>query len=524
MNGKGNKVQILIDISGQIFRYCSCPMKSAFFSALIIGIIGHVDAIVGGIYNWDSVVSSPQGSGWLLAQGKWFVSTMLDLFGGRSYIPLKTITGILAIAFAAMLVVDLLEIKHWLWASIIGGMLAVFPATMCVNIYYVGAYFGAALLGVLSVWITNRLTGKWRWIIGWILIVLMLGVYPPYIGVAASLMILDLIKMLAENKISAKGIFVKGLLDLFQLIGGIAGYYLVLQILLKANGAGLYGYMNTDKMTQIDWASMPQLILEAYEKVFACFWNDAYGTGNHELIMLYRMTLLLLCVGVILLIICRSIYRDPLRCILFDLMVILFPLSVHLVAILDQGAGSHWLMMYPFVFVPVLSIWIVDYCSSIATEGVKAKFVRGQQLVTFVVGTLLVFMWTIVCNEGYLRTKLCYENAYATLTDITEDIFDTEGFNSTSKIAFIGTTNFRKQEYLQEYDNYTGVANPNFVSAYDGTMERFTQTFLGIDFDYATAEEKEMIKEESYFMDMESYPYNGYIQNVNGTIVVKLSD
>lgn len=58
----------------------------------------------------------------------------------------------------------------------------------------------------------------------------------------------------------------------------------------------------------------------------------------------------------------------------------------------------------------------------------------------------------------------------------------------------------------------------------EAISDEFITYYLGFDVSFASSEEKESLSQDPRYLEMESYPFYGYIQKIDEYIVVKLGD
>lgn len=504
-------------------RYINPTMRAGFLGAFFVGLLVHMAGIWGWIFNWDTTIGERRdGPSWILSQGKWFLDPLSKLTGQYDT-PFRGIIGLVVIAVVAMLLIDLFQIQGSVWGATLGAVLAGYPATMSITAYRVYTYYWVMLMAVLSVWFTQKIKGWKGWVSGTGLLILALGAYPPYIGFAASTLLIVLIRELVFENKSCQKTVIHSIQALIQLLVSVLGYYGILQTFLRWNHQQLSSYMNVDAMESINWQAVPSLIKYAYSDIFQCFWYDVYGTGYPELIVFYRLLVAALVFGVVWLPLRKRLWRTPMKLAAYLLFAGVFPLAVNLTDVLNQGAGMHWMMRYTFVMVPItLVVMASDIGQSVQKKEEVRRVAYLQQWVSLVVCALLVYNWGMICNEGYTRMRYSYEKAYATLVTVVDDVIESPDYTTDKPIAFIGTTDFFNTDKYTQYDNYTGIADATFIFCYEGVFERYVEMILGVSFPYASLSEKEALQKTDEFKSMPVYPTPGYVSEINEMLVVRL--
>ncbi|WP_155243707.1 hypothetical protein [Butyrivibrio fibrisolvens] len=156
-----------------------------------------------------------------------------------------------------------------------------------------------------------------------------------------------------------------------------------------------------------------------------------------------------------------------------------------------------------------------------------------------VVGIINCFtlMVLVICNimisNGIVEEmKLRYNATYSLTLRVLDDIYESDGFSSGSRVAILGNV------FTQEWENYNkglldrcdkDVASWGQVWASEANTnqylyERYYNIYHGIVLNMATDEEVDFIIDTDEFKDMKCYPNDGSIKKINNITVVKLSN
>ena len=90
-------------------------VKTAFFAAVIFGLMTHLYQFTNKLYNYDELANTPGGNGASVEQGRWFLKWMGDLllkhFGGVYSLPLLNgVLSLLLLAISAAMIVEMFEV------------------------------------------------------------------------------------------------------------------------------------------------------------------------------------------------------------------------------------------------------------------------------------------------------------------------------------------------------------------------------------------------------------------------------
>lgn len=194
------------------------------------------------------------------------------------------------------------------------------------------------------------------------------------------------------------------------------------------------------------------------------------------------------------------------------LMGILMPLSINCLVILLGENGVHALTLYSFITVYVFVIVVLE---SMPEEKVKSVF----RDVTVMGLTAIAVSNIYTANKAYLQQYLIYENTFSFYETIVTQIQMTEGYDENSKIVITGNIE-RDSTYLDEFGENIIYGLCGFKG--EAISDEFITYYLGVDLNYATDEEKELLLMDERVQEMHEYPYYGYVQKIDEYIVVKI--
>lgn len=522
----------------------STPIKTSFLSALLVGFVAHITVLTNHLYNHDSVLYAliDPHTTFGIQQGKWFSLPVGLLTLGTIVTPAAVLTiGLLFLAITAALTVSILKLQSKIWAAIIGAFLVLFPSVMCTNVYLsTSTFFFALLLATAAVYVTIRYRyGLW---LGILLLTVSCGTYSVYIGYAAGLFLILEIIALLEGKQSIKEILLSGLKYLFVLAISAVLYYVVLQIALKLTSTTLMDYRNINQIGRFSLSRLFNVTVEAYRKVYYFFYYGIHlYRSSFHIEPLFRVmnwaTVLLAAVFSLVIGLKNKIWKSIPRILLTIVLVVLFPLAIHAIAVLGQNASTHWIMIYPFVLVYVYMVFCADrFETSLKEQNAKASlqritriFVRLGALAALIVSFLLLRQWFITTNQGYEYLRLTNESCYTEGVLLVDDMRETRGFTADTPVLFAGSGapeafQYNTGDFTQITSN-TGVGYTGLNGAIiDNTrLTYFLRNFVGVSITYADAETSARISALSEVAAMPIYPAAGSIALINGILVVKLS-
>lgn len=503
-------------------------------SALIFGIVVHLQSFSGFILNWDSAVDSiaPAAKS-LLQQGKWLwrgLSSVLPPLNIGSY---NGILAILFISMAAGLVTMVLQVRSAILSALIGMAMVSFPSVMSTFSYCWEEYFFFSMfLAVAAAFFVSK--GKQGYIVGILLLTLSLGIYPAYIGATAAILLSLCILDLLQNRKAEGEIVRQGLKYIGVLLAAIMLYYVVLLVALNITGTKLGSYRGIDSaLASPSLKKVMDAFCGAYLKVIKFFIDDAYGRAFPRDVWCYRVVIASSLITVMVLIKKNQVYRKPRRLLLTFVLLLLMPVAIHAVGVLGQNANTHWIMIYPFIFIFIFALKLTEEVvgqekqekGGVDPANRNKTDYSGQIAQWTVVGVMLVILgnWFITTNAGYARLKISYEGAYTHCVMIVDELMALPEYDPQMPLAVIGTDQTLEPDLLN-YMRFTGMNRGRDIFLDNHRYVNFIRDYLGIKLSPAPLGKNKELADSGKFKEMPCYPCTGFVQAIDGYLVVKLSD
>ena len=504
-------------------------VKSAFFTALLVGIITHMTGITNFFQNHDSILNLFDTS--KTPYGRWLSGIVGALGGSVTGTGTFIFLGVLFIAVSAGLAVAFLKIRSRLLAGLAGAMLVTFPSVVCANAYIFTAMtiLISILFASLAVYCADK--GGFGATLAVLFLTLALGAYQAFISYAAGLFILGLVLDLFRGVDDTRAFILRGLKYVGILILAVGLYYAVMRLDLYLHASQLTTYMGIDQVGLVRLGNIPGLILGAYVKVAKFFLLDSYGEATVLSVWLYRISLLVGGVTYLALIVKTRLYRNALHTVLSLVLMLLFPLAIHLIAVLGQTTDTHWIMMYSFVLLPVMLIAFADLANDQAGEPEEAR-TSGKRFFSLLAAAALVlglgqtYMWFSVTGECYTALRLSNNATHTAAMKLCSDLIDA-GCTEDTPLALIGDGQapfFTPPSGLYSKGQYTGMIDTGFLQSTEHVYA-YLDTIMGLPFTRADAAQLDAVASESEAIaGMPVYPRDGSIAYVDGVLTVKLSE
>lgn len=488
-------------------------------SALIVGFLAHTFAFTNKLVNHDEVTCL-FSKGATVVSGRWGLGGLDSIFPNVSMPWIYGVITIVLFAISVCVLVHILEIRNeWLQVLTAGFVLAFPSLTGTFGYMFTSSSYSVAfLLAVLSVWLLQH-TSVWYWVGALLCMVLSLSIYQAYVSVAASLLVLVLIRQLLRND-DALTVLRRGVAYLVFLTLALGMYYAATQVIMQLKHVQMISYAS-DSITFHPLA-LPANILLAYQSFFLNFQEDALGLIP-TLFSRKIHLLLLVCAAVLLAVHIAQMRKDALSLLLLAALIAILPLAINCLYLFITPESIHTLVLYGFVSVYLLILVLADGVLSESAAVKWAEFFRRAAINGAVILSVIIIAINIyISNEAYLTLHLRYENAYAFYTSLIADAKQSPDFTEGTRLAVIGTWDDPDfyENNLSFTHTLTGVTG---IKPDSYSRERFMQYYLGFPIPFASEEEQLQIAASPEYICMPVYPYYGSMKKIGDVLVVKLS-
>jgi len=474
--------------------------KLPFVSALVFGFLAHMYAFTNKLLNADEI-SALFSKGATVQSGRWGLGLTSYIFPDLSMPWIYGLISVLLLAVAICITVNIFKIKSPVLKVLVSAAIICFPAVMgnfCF-MFTSAAYALAIFMAVAAVYLFVS-GGKIKRGTGVLLLALSLGIYQAYISLAASFLVLLLIRQLLDGE-DAKTVLKKGIVYFLLLVAALGLYYAVTLIVDLVGGQG---YQEYEFMSS---GGVLASLIRAYTSFIRSFTDGYFGFVNSPLSVVAHLALMLLSLGCIA---CTMIKRQNWQnTALMLVLIAIFPLSMNCMYLIASVDIIHTLVLFSFISVYVLAAIVLD-----RAEG-RALILRDVASVAL---ALIVAGNVFYCNKVYLKMALQYENAFAFYNTLMAQIMDTPGFNSETVIDFVGSDAWGVKKFEEiDTEKLTG-PNDDLVNIY--TRVDFMKYYMGIDL-YSYREDTIYA---DWYDEMPSYPDPGSImmRPEENRIIIKL--
>ena len=342
-----------------------------------------------------------------------------------------------------------------------------------------------------------------------------LSIYQSYISVAASLLVLVLIRKLLTGR-TASYVLKHGIFYVAFLVAALLVYWVGTQAVLKLTGTEMGEYASGN------FTFTPASILNgavlAYRNFLRFFTEGfcgliptAFSRLLHRFVLIISLCLLIL--------LCRKRKSSVSEILLLILLTVLLPLAINCMYMITAEDSIHTLVLYSFVTFYAFILVLAEL--ALESELLKPAPAALLNIVTAILA-LVIIINTYVANQAYLHLHLRYENAYAFYTSLAADIKLQPEFDEDTRLAVIG--NYQQPEfYVEQFEHIHTITGAYGFVPDNYSNESFLTYYVGFPVPFASPEETEAIRNSAEYDKMPVYPYYGSIKFFGDVLVVKLS-
>ncbi|MBS7238955.1 MAG: glucosyltransferase domain-containing protein [Acetatifactor sp.] len=492
--------------------------KTAFFSALILGLLIHLPILVSDIPNHDGLDSIYFDQN-MITSGRWF---LMIACGASSYYTVPWVIGLLGILFLGMTsacLTELLEVEKTWAVVVISGLLVSFPAlaSTFAYVFTLDGYMFAMFLAVLAVLLTRK--RKWGFLPGAVCLAFSLGTYQAYIAFAMLLSLACCVMICAEDgKIVDK---VKRMASfLWMGLLGMTLYLTILRVLLRLQGKELAGYQGINGIAAGEASDRGLLstIFAMYRDFFA--FSLKGGVLFHNGLSLTAAGLLaaavLLCGG--WLAYRRKWWKSPLFFAIIVVVCLAVPLAANGILLISPGVNYHLLMRYQWILFPIAGVAFVSRCM----EG--DRFPGWMEWIALISGAALIFFYGVTDNIAYGNLMKKYEKTYAYCVRLLDRIEQTPGYYPGIPVAMIGVVGDEQFPVTDVTGEVTDVMigmNGDYLLYTGKNYESFLRNYLGATLNILPTSAMEEAYYSEEYTQMESFPGSDSIRIIDGILYVK---
>ena len=514
--------------------------KSLYFcivSVFIWGLLAHGYGILHNNLSHDvlnAFVATPTEERWKIELGRFLVPLYRIIFrgDGTGAVSLPWLIGMLGLAWTSValcLVTRIFDIRSKLLVIFAAGIMT----TNITNIAQIATYLYefdvncfSLMLSILAVYLWNRDKGIASFLVGSFCIMASIGLYQAYFAVTVTLIVGKSILDLLENK-EIRPVFFHGLKGILMILAGGILYLLL--------GKLIFGITGITPQSRTDALNMGgqnpilvylRLLKPAILYLARNILHVAYRSKGFFLLL--GLVLSLCVVSVIRMFAVNKFRRGRIVFILF--LAALMPFAMSSVAILAKGQSVHDLTKY--------AIWFFYFFLALYAFQVYGKTVLSGSkihiLLRATTGLLIcIILWqnVILANTAYVKKETEANSTLSTMTRVVSQLEQREDYiPGETPIAFIGSPQHERIPYgMNRASTLTGLKATSafttdnslyFYNAYKAYFAYVLQTPAL----FCTDEIHQQLKQNPQVQMLPTFPQKGYMQMIDGVLVIKMGN
>lgn len=492
---------------------------TAFFTAIMIGLITHMRVFVHDIPNHDGM-SSIHFDQNMITSGRWFLRVACGISSDYTLPWLIGILSLLYLGLTAVLLQRFFKVERTFSAGLIAALLVVYP-TLTSNFAYMftaDGYMLALLLAVLAVCFVEQ--SKFGFVWGAIALGFSMGIYQAYLSFAMVLALYAVCRIwffATEHKVKLKNTF------RYLAMGGlgVAIYYAMLQILLFVQKTNLSGYQGIGEANN---KSLLEIMVQLYKDFIV-------HTLKGNVLMQKGFLTICVCVFVLLAdaILIRAMWKAgslkniwTYACAFVAAAVT--PICFNAMLLISPEVKYHSLMRYQWVLIPMFALVILDKHAYSFTSSKKQAFFVWTGIL---LASLISYQYIVISNIGYFNLEKKYEKTYAYCLRLLEEMEETEGYYHGMPVAMIGVVG---DHYLPSTDDTVGVTdsligvNGDYLFYTADNYKAFMEYYFGVKIQVVSLEEMPGIVDSEAYKALNSFPKTNSMKVIDGKLYIKTAN
>ncbi len=494
------------------------------FSVLLYSILitnqltNHYDGLWSGNYALSGT--------WELSIGRWFWLYIDRLRIGISSEPLTSCLALFLIIIGNILIFDIFG-QIGKKTGYLAGMIIMSSTTVCnyLSYRYMSPTFGASfLLSILAAWILVKKQNRVGNMVSAMVIALGLGAYQANLACTCVILVITFIKMVIEDEENKRIIhFTLG--SFLTLATGCIIYKLIWQFHLSVFGVTPSSYNGADNISVSDMIiCFPQNIIKSYKFFINYFFENSIKHNIFQKAGFYYLVCGIVIIALVTKII-MLVRKDIVKTVLLILASSVIPMACNISLFLATKAG---VMIQMTAGMAILFPVILCLVNSIKEQDLhKNKFEKFKM-------AYIVFLAIILYGNVYMTAidqETMYEGRNSSETLVHEAVSELcrkQMVSADKSYLFIGCPSrnpmFRVTKFWDMSNSYARYgefwSDPGCLRmAYSGILRN-----IGVNLAYVPDDASIALNNREDVKNMPLFPAEGSIQEIDGYIVIKISN
>lgn len=464
----------------------------------------------------------PAGN-WELSIGRWAIR-YLDCFQFGIHVnPITTIVTLLLFVLGTEIMIGILGVAVGSWKDYLISMLFLGNMVICISLSYLytSAIYGLAfLIGMLCVkCIIDSEKKKYLLFVGAVCLALVMGLYQSYLGCIVLTVVTYLIVMSkGDYELREIGRFV--LRGLGIGVMGLCLYEVILYLNLYFFKVSISSYNGGD---QISLSVIVSHLLPSMKRAYVGFfkyltgksysWN-VYSDKVQEIIFVIILIYYIVFGG-------TTLFKSIIHRSLWMLFVLLLPLAANITFILAPQSAFLEQQTAPMALMVSMAVVLL-----LKISRKKAQFLQDMAIAALSVFLLFGTAYQTLIDQEAMREGTISSETMA--QNIFQSLVERGCYSPDKRYAIIGTPGNNPMFFVTPIYNkanwYARIGGPWWESALDSRSWGGIYHYrLGINILTCYADEYEELLKSDEVKNMPIYPSEGFIQEINGIIVIRVS-
>jgi general stress protein CsbA len=471
---------------------------------------------------------------WELSIGRWFWLYIDRLRLGISAEPTTSILTIFLVCIGNLLIInafDMIESK----ISYLVCFLILSSTTICnwLSYRYMSPTFGCSyLFSVLAAWIlikkvSGRNKKEWIWCaVSAMMLTLCLGSYQANLACTCVMILLYFFKaILLADKDEYKKIIYHIVLSVVALMGGCIIYKIIWDIHCKIKNVTPSSYNGADSLSIKNMIlSIPQGIQRTYTAFYNYFFKPWIKHNLFQQYGIYYVIFAVFMVALFSVMLYSKKIKKNLPLLLITL--VLLPMACNASLFLATESG---IMIQMTGGMMILFPCILCLLDSVSYFNKLGGLIQKKLLVLSIIASVIILYGNIYMVTTDVDAMYEGKNATETMVDhVIIQLQNRNEYDLNKSYIFIGRPSDNETfQTTQIWNNANAYARygqfymgaDTVRMAYKGVLRN-----LGINLPYGTDESYRNLIESEEIRNMPTYPNEGYIQEIDGCVVIKISN
>ncbi len=477
------------------------------------------------IANYDSVYNVTAFTGGEVS-GRWALSLLSRaarrLHIGASVPFFNILISVLLLSLAAVLICEVLGLRSGRSWVLTGVVTLSFPAVASMTFFsYTMPYYALAVLLIAgATLLTRRLPKPLCFLVYSLLLAFAVGIYQAFYPFAVMLAVLAMTADCLDPETGPGPLLGKGLLYIAAICLSYLWYRLGLKAVLLVLGQKLTGYQGIDQMGKLELRTLPAILGQMYRHFFLLPGHDYLSLTGEPI---SRICVLLLFLLSVLLLVLGWREKNPWKIVgTVFLLGLALPVSSNLILLMVPDGTTYTLMALGLLSLFLLPILLWDRLS-IPRAGLR-RVLGGALAAVLLLSSLEYVYLSNGCYRVLEWHNIQTENYYVTLMTRVKAA---EGYDDSFPVLYAGKV-IADESYADPWKetvfNYGGLRqfdseDPCNNGFNEFSRDRFVRSYLGYTVRPLRAEEQKRFA--SVLAEMSTYPSDGSIRVVDGTVLIK---